>query len=53
MDQLPESRWLKAIRHARWGRPLELATNAVVMAGAGFALLGVALVIFFGLIYGW
>ena len=53
MDPLHESRWQKAVRHPRWGRTLQLAANAVVIASAAFALLSLAVVVLFGLVYGW
>jgi hypothetical protein len=47
------SSWEKASSHPRWGRPLQRVVNGVVIAGAAFALLSAAVVIFFGLFYGW
>ena len=47
------SRWEQASSHPRWGRPLQLVVNGVVIAFTALVVLSVAVVIFFGLVYGW
>jgi hypothetical protein len=48
-----ETLWQKAARQPRWGRPLEQAVAGLVIAAAAVIVLSVAVVVFFGLIYGW